>query len=142
MEAEYLRLMKKLVPLFGLLDVIGLAYSFDRMTAVFKSEYIFTWINLIWLMIYFSLIISAFFLLKSSKTGLWVYYVQFPFRVLWMSGLSFGFIMLICRLFPDNQTLKKVLMILCLVLEAGRLVFTIIVHKKHYTIISPEKNIA
>jgi len=132
--------MKKLVLFFGLLDVFGLAYSLDHMIAVFKSGYILTWMNLIWLIIYFSLIISAFFLLKSSKTGLWVYYVQFPFRVLWMSGLSFGFILLIGRLFPDNLTLKKVLMISCLVLEVGRLIFTVIIHKRYYIIISPEKN--
>lgn len=131
--------MKKPVLFFGLLDVIGLAYSFDRMIAVFKSGYIFTWINLIWLIIYFSLIISAFFLLKSSKTGLWVYYIQFPFRVIWMSGLSFGFILLFGRLFPDNALLKKALMISCLVLEVVRLIFTVIIHKRYYIIISPDK---
>ena len=131
--------MKKLLILFGLLDVIGLAYASDRMIAVFKSEYIFTWMNLIWLMVYFSLIISAFFLLKLSKTGLWVYYVQFPFRVLWMSGLSFGFILLLARVAPENVILKFFLMVSCLVLEVGRLILTIIIHKRHYIIVSPEK---
>ncbi|MGE5458375.1 MAG: hypothetical protein ACM3RX_08470, partial [Methanococcaceae archaeon] len=122
-----------------LLDILGLVYSFERMITVLKSEYIFTWINLIWLMIYFSLIFSALFLLISSKTGLLIYYVQFPFRLLWMSGLSFGFILLIGKLFPDNLTIKKVLMVSCLVFEFGRLILTIIIHKRYYITLSPEK---
>jgi hypothetical protein len=125
--------MKKLVLLFGLLDLIALIKSFEQMLAIVKSEYWSTWMNIGWLMIYFSLIVSAYFLLKSSKTGLWVYYIQFPFRVIWTSGLSFGFILLIGRFFPDNRIAKTELMILCTALEIVRLILTIIIHKRHFS---------
>ena len=125
--------MKKLVLLFGLLDLIALIKSFEHMLAIIKSEYMFTWMNIGWLVIYFSLIISAYFLLKLSKTGLWVYYIQFPFRVLWLSGLSFGFILLIGRLFPDNRIAKTELMIVCIALEIARLILTIIIHKRNFS---------
>lgn len=125
--------MKKLVLIFGLLDLIALIKSFEHMIEIFKSEFLFTWMNVIWLILYFSLIVSAVFLLLSSKTGLWIYYIQFPFRLLWTSGLSFGFIIFLSRLSPENGLTKNVFLIIAPILEVGRLVLTIIIHKKYFT---------
>jgi hypothetical protein len=49
------------------------------------------------------------------------------------------YLLLLGRLFPDNALLKKALMMSCLVLEVMRLILTVIIHKRYYIIISPDK---
>jgi hypothetical protein len=130
--------MKRLIMLFGILDLIALIYSFDHLIKILKIGHIFLWMNLIWLTLYFSLIFSGILLLKTSKTGFWVYYAQFPIKILMIAGLSVGFLLMLRRLAPDNKYFAYGVIITCLVIEIGRLIVTIIIQKKLFNPGPPE----
>jgi hypothetical protein len=124
--------MEKLLILFGLLDFVAIIKSFQMMISLFESGKILYWTNIISVPLFFSLLFSGFFLFKSSNIGMWIYYVQFPFRLIYTIGLSFGFILLFSRLFPENKYIYLSLFILCAILEFARLIATILIHKREF----------
>jgi len=125
--------MKKILVLFGLLDWIAIIKSFEHLTNFIWNSTLFNWMFFIWLILYFSLIFSGLLLLKSKKEGILIYYVQFPLKLIVYSGFSFGFILLISRIFPNNSELNNLLLILCVILEISRLALTLFVHRKYYS---------
>lgn len=122
--------MKKLLIIFGILDFLAIIKAFDTISTVIKNGTTFYWMNIILLILYASLFVSGFFLIKRKNIGIWIYYIQFPFRLMFLAGLSFGFILLASRLFNDNEMISRFLLIFCIVLEVARLLTTIFIHKK------------
>lgn len=123
--------MKKLLILFGLLDIVTLVRSYGHWTNLLGQWDNFHWITIGNLVIYLSLLLSSYFLIRQNKLGLWVTYGQFPLRLAFMV-LSFGFLLTLTNLLDSGQAIYGILMWGLLGLEIVRLVMTIQVHRKYY----------
>lgn len=124
--------MKKLLIICGILDLIAVLKSFQLISSLIETGKITYWTNIVLAILLLSMILSGIFQILSKKTGLWIYYFQFPFRLFYYAGFSFGFILLAGDLFPDFKQLFLILSILCMTLEFLRLTLTIMIHRKHY----------
>jgi hypothetical protein len=118
--------MKRLLILFGVLDIITLIrlgeHAFNTLNNLSK----FSWVAMLSILIYVSLIFSAYFLIRQSKIGCWLTYAQLPLRAAFFIP-SFGFLITYNRAFfsaPDN------IVWLMIALEILRLFFTILIHRK------------
>jgi hypothetical protein len=122
--------MKNLLILFGVLDFIAVLKSYKGIYQLSFANSNFQWMDLVILLIYFSLIASGFYLIKKNKIGLWISYLQFPLRLLFVI-FSFGFLLIINGML--NQLIGMyVLTIILAVLEIIRLAITILIHRKYY----------
>ena len=124
--------MKKLLLFFGVLDLIAVIKSFQFMVSLVETEKIFYWTNMVLAILFVSLIFSGLLQILFKKTGLWIYYIQFPLRLIYSVGFSFGFILLLSNVFPDCKHIFLILTILCMTLEFLRLTLTIMIHRKYY----------
>jgi hypothetical protein len=124
--------MKKLLIFFGILDLIAFIKSFQLISSLIETGKITHWTNIVLAILFLSLILSGIFQILSKKTGIWIYYCQFPFRLFYSAGFSFGFILLSIDLFPDFKQIFLILSILCMTLECLRLTLTIMIHRKFY----------
>ena len=83
------------------------------------------------LLIYPSLLVSAYGLFRIKKFGLITSYIQFPMRLLaWV--FSFGFLTLISQYFA-NPLVFDWLFRIVIILEFFRLYFTVQIHRKHFS---------
>jgi len=71
--------MKKLLLLFGLLDFITLIIGYKDKSMLITD---FTMMQLINILIYVSLLISGFYLIRQKKIGILISYFQFPLRII------------------------------------------------------------
>jgi len=124
--------MKKLLILFGILDLIAFIKSFQLISSLIETGKITYLSNIVLASLFLSLVLSGIFLILSKKTGLWIYYCQFPFRLFYSAGFSVGFILLSIDLFSDFKQIFLILSILCMTLECLRLTLTIMIHRKYY----------
>ncbi len=72
--------MKKVLTLFGLLDLLLLLRSYGWIInpQIGWNEYF--WIQLGYTLLVLSLIPSSYFLLQKKRIGIWINYFQFPIR--------------------------------------------------------------
>ena len=124
--------MKKILFLFGILDLISVINSFKLITTFIEKGAHLYWPNLLVIPLYGSLIVSGILLIKANRTGIWIYYAQFPFRLMFYAGLSLGFLYPICSLFIDLKSINTLLVTICSIFEILRLMVTIFIHKKIY----------
>ena len=124
--------MKKILILFGILDLVAVVNSYQLMATIIEKGFQFNWLHLVLIVLYGSMIASGILLIKSNKTGIWIYYIQFPFRLIFYAGLTLGFLYPICNLFCDIKSINTLLVSICSVFEALRLIVTILIHKKSY----------
>ena len=123
--------MKKLLVLFGILDIITVVKAYKNIFRLIFETSELHWISLINMLIYASLLVSGYYLIKQKKLGLWISYAQFPLRLLF-AFFSFGFLMILNRLF-DGQTIGiQILSRFLLILEICRLILSIMIHRKYY----------
>ncbi|NOX64297.1 MAG: hypothetical protein GXO85_00515 [Chlorobi bacterium] len=120
--------MKKLLIIFGILDIITLIKSFGYWNRLIERFEV-SWLDSLSILFYFSLVISVIWLFKNKSKGLTIYYFQFPFRI-GLAIFSFGFLMPMSRLFENHGFGLQVLSIVCLILEISRLIASIIIHRK------------
>ena len=78
-------------------------------------------------LIYISLFFTAFLLFQQKKSGLIIYYIQFPVRLL-VCVFSFGFITMLASL-SNNPQLFNWLFRLVIILEFLRLYLSIRIHR-------------
>ena len=123
--------MKKLLILFGILDIVTLVRSFGHVRNLWGEWNVVPWIVAGNLLTYTLLIFSAYFLIKLRKPGLWLTYVQFPLRLSFMV-LSFAFLMTIAELFESNQVIYRIFLWGIWGLEILRLIVTIQIHRKYF----------
>jgi hypothetical protein len=124
--------MKKLLIVFGILDVVTLIKDFkDPVDTGFTSASpYFLAVIIGTLLIYLSLILSAYFLIRQSKVGLWLTYAQFPLRLFFVV-LSFGFLLSVNPFQMDEIGYKYFIGVL-MGLEIVRLIITIQIHRKYF----------
>ena len=122
--------MKKILVVFGVLDLIAVFNSFKLITTILEKGVHLYWPNLFVVLLYVSMIASSILLIKANRTGIWIYYAQFPFRLIFYAGLSLGFLYPICDLFCDIKTINTLLVSIRSVFELVRLFITIFIHKK------------
>lgn len=118
--------MKRLLILFGVLDIITLIRLKDHALSTLTSLSEFSWGAIFAMLIYVSLVFSAYFLIRQSKIGCWLTYAQLPLRIAFYIP-SFGFLIVYNKAFfnsPDN------IVWLMIALEILRLFFTILIHRK------------
>jgi hypothetical protein len=123
--------MKKLLILFGLLDIISIIRSYRSVAHLLTSDTSSLWLQVPNLLLFVSLGFSAYFLLRQSKAGLLITYVQFPFRIAF-GILSFGFLFAFNTIL-DLERDSNILGWILLGLECGRLFLTVLIHRKFYT---------
>jgi hypothetical protein len=119
--------MKKLLPVFGLLDIITLIRSYKHIIPTTMDWTYFPLMAVGSTLLYIALFFSAYFLITQKKAGLWLTYAQFPLRLAF-GILSFGFLFSANHLFNNPAFLFWILV----GLEALRLIFTIAIHKKYF----------
>ena len=124
--------MRKILVLFGILDLVAVVNSYQLMASIIEKGIHFYWLHLVLILLYGSMIASGILLIKANKTGIWIYYVQFPFRLMFYAGLSLGFLYPICRLFIDIKSINTLLVTFCSIFEILRLIVTILIHKKFF----------
>jgi hypothetical protein len=123
--------MKRLLIVFGILDIITIAWGFAEIAEVFwdRSIYVHTTFSVV--VFYGVLLFSAYFLIRKKKPGLLLTYVQFPFRVAYMN-LSFGFMMPLLTA-SDQLVNSPILMAFLVMMEVARIICTGYIHKKHFS---------
>ena len=120
--------MKKILIIFGILDLISLIKSY-RFWIDFNINFEPAWIKILITVFYISLLISAILLLKFNTKGLIINYIQFPIRIS-IFVMSFGFLVPLSRLFENYEIGIYVLSIICIILEITRLIISIYIHGK------------
>ena len=118
--------MKRLLILFGVLDIITLIRMYRQVLNLFTHIHNFSWFTIPNILMYISLFFSAYFLLKQNKVGCWLTYVQLPLRLFFYIP-SFGFLITL-----NKNILEDPYYIIWIIigLEILRLVFTILIHRK------------
>jgi len=84
------------------------------------------------ILMYASLLLSSFFLMKKDKLAVWISYAQFPLRLLFMV-LSFGLILTVARLLDIEGINYRGLISGLVGLEFLRLGITFRVHSRFYS---------
>ena len=124
--------MKKLLILFGLLDILTLIRSYRH---IIPREAYWTEFPLITIsssLLYILLVFSAYFLIRQQKAGLWITYLQFPLRIAFLV-LSFGFLTMASRLFYNNYSnAYNFLLWLAIGLEIARVIISMVIHRKSF----------
>jgi hypothetical protein len=126
--------MKKLLILFGVLDILTLIRWFALKTifVAMASSFGMLLLKAATYLLLASLLFSAYFLIRGSRIGLLITYWQFPFRIL-LSVYSFSILISIMDLLYLGQIYVPLMwVILCL--EVLRLVITIRVHRARYLV--------
>ena len=122
--------MKKFLILFGLLDILTLIRSYRHIIPHEGSWTEYPLMTISSSLLYISLIFSAYFLIRQQKIGLWITYLQFPFRMAFLV-LSFGFLTMASRLFNNNYSFAyNFLLWLVIGLEIARVIISIVIHRK------------
>ncbi len=120
--------MKRILIFFGALDMLIVVLSYQQVVSLltnWTTSYI--WMRLEYILIYISLAVSGYFLLKQSKVGLWLTYGQFPLKLI-SHVYSFSFLQIIII----NYRNEKYFIWGLTILELIRLAITIQIHKKHF----------
>jgi len=123
--------MKKLLILFGLLDIVTLIRSYKQIVPYEASWTEFPLITISSSLLYISLVFSAYFLIRQQKFGLWITYFQFPLRMAFLV-LSFGFFTMASRLFNNYSYAYNFLLWLIIGLEIVKVIILIIIHRKFF----------
>ncbi len=121
--------MKRTLQLFGFLDIITLLRSYKYLIPPTLTWRYFPLVAIGNIVIYASVFLSAFFLLRKNKLGLWLTYLQFPLRLAFVV-LSFGFLLELSRLVSNSY---MIIFWILIGLEILRLIFTIQIHRKYFS---------
>ena len=124
--------MKRLLQLFGLLDIITLIRSYHLIIPRTSTLTDFPVIAITNTLLYVLLILSSYFLLRQNKIGLWLTYIEFPLRLAYLV-LSFGFLLMLSRLFHNKTGSYRIILWILVAFEILRLIFTIQIHRKYFT---------
>ena len=122
--------MKRLLQIFGLLDIITLVRSYKHIIPQSTDWNEFPLTTIGNLLLYSSLVFSAYFLLTQKKAGLWVTYGQFPLRFAFVV-FSFGFLFTMNRFFDNQSESYRIIFWVLAGLEILRLICTIHIHRKY-----------
>ena len=124
-------MMKRLLILFGILDIVTILRSSKQIIAALKNLNDFPLLNLTLIISYSLFILSGYLLIRQHKGGIWLTYIQFPLRLSFLI-LSFGF------LFSINSLIGGLIPYTILIWIAGgleiiRLIIKILIHRKFYS---------
>ena len=116
-----------LIFLFGALDLFAFYRSFPRLMRIFENYNASIYQVLVLIMI-ISLIASGALYMMGNKIGFVIYYFQFPMRVSFIPGLTFGFLTSILPV-ATGTLYYGMLLATIFALEAIRLMHTIQKHR-------------
>ena len=120
--------MKKyLFFLFGILDVLTIAYHYDYWMRQFAAPSI-NWASALILVFHLSLLFSAYLYFRRQRFAFLLYYLQIPVRFFLLS-FSFSFILSLGNLFDDNALIAQILFWTCVTLELGRIIVSVKMHQ-------------
>jgi len=130
-------MFKSFLVLFGLLDLINLIGAFKLglklLDTIFNPEGLtFFWIiyDVFEVVLIVSLLISGILSILKSKSGLIVFYIQFPFKLAFMI-LTFGFFLKMFEI-PYESMIYKIMAFTVIALEVARLAISIKIHRRYY----------
>lgn len=116
---------------FGILDFVTVIKNYNSIVRLIFPQHEFNWIGILYLLVDISFLLSGYFLVKQYKIGIWISYLQFPLRLALMI-FSFGFLMIIGKILGFQQIGILILSGFLTVLEIGRLIITISIHRNYY----------
>jgi hypothetical protein len=122
--------MKKLLILFGILDIVTLILKYQIIPGLASDWTYFPIIVIGNILVCLLLIFSAYFLIRQHKIGLWLTYIQFPLRLLFVT-LSFNFLF-VMNSFQQGELGFKIFVVTVMGLEIVRLIITIVIHRKYF----------
>ena len=123
--------MKRLLTLFGLLDIVTIIRSNRHIIHPTSSWTLFPLISACICVTFISLVFSAYFLIRQKKAGLWITYGQFPLLISFVV-LSFGFLFEVNRLLGEGSQTYLIIFWVLVGLEVLRLIFTIVIHRRYF----------
>ena len=124
--------MKSFLVLFGILDIVTLLTQYYKIhSGLTSASPYFGTVIFGSLPLYLSLILSAYFLIRQRKNGIWISYGQFPLRLL-LIVLSFSLFEYNKSLLSASESGYKIFLSIILMLEVVRLMTTIGIHRKHF----------
>jgi hypothetical protein len=123
--------MKRNILIFlGVLDIISFVRTYSFGLKLIKDIASLNVLDILEVILIISLILSGTLSLLRKKMSLIVYYIQFPFRIGFMI-FTFGFLLEIFG-FRYDAVMYKVMVVLIIVLELLRLVYSIFIQIKYY----------
>lgn len=124
--------MKRLLVLFGMLDIVTLLSQFYNIhSGLTSASPYFGTVILGSLLLYISLIFSAYFLIRQRRYGIWINYGQFPLRLL-LIVLSFSLFEHNRLFLSSSESGFKIFLSIILMFEVVRLMTIIVIHQKHF----------
>jgi len=121
---------KNVLILFGLLDLFSFTQLYKVGLSLFENMELLPVLSILQIILIVSLVVSGILLILKKRSGLITYYFQIPLRIAFMI-LSFGFLLKIFD-FPYESIMFKIMPGLTFLLEIGRLILSIKIHKKYY----------
>lgn len=127
--------MRRIFKLFAFLDLISIIFMFSQVWFLLNhlgkiKPDAFSMIKAgLTLLIYISLLYTAYGQFRFKRYGMIIYYIQFPFR-LFLMVLSIGFITMLPEVIPMSDNAFTWLFRICIVAEFFRLYYTILAYKK------------
>ncbi len=116
---------------FGLFDLYTFFRTYRLGLEMWNTIEYTPILNVLTILLITSLIASGILSILGKKSSLIIYYVQFPFRLLFMI-LTFGFLLKIFDL-QFNTTAYKVVVGLVFLLELFRVVSSILIHRREFS---------
>ncbi len=121
--------MKKLLVVLGILDIISIFTNFKLITFLITNFAEITWLQSLNFGLFLVLGFLAYFLMRQAKVELWLTYLQFPLRLVFIVP-SLGFLFELNKFFGGQEESFKILTWMLLGIEFIRLFLTILIHKK------------
>ncbi|SEF44717.1 hypothetical protein SAMN05421847_0025 [Halpernia humi] len=94
--------------------------------SILLEMFIFDFLHILFLILLFSFVLSAIFLIWKTKKGLILNFIQFPFRI-YFAIYSFWFISIF---FKESKDFVKPFFIIATILECFRIIFEIYLYRK------------
>ena len=121
--------MKKLLVVFGILDIISIFTNIKLITFLISNFAAINWLQGLNLGLFIVLGFSAYFLMRQAKVGLWLTWLQFTLRLVFIVP-SLGFLFELNKVFGVQDESFKILTLMLLGFEFIRLFLTSLIHKK------------
>lgn len=125
--------MKKLLVLFGMLDLLIVLSSYERISIFILGASDINLKSIITLSLLLSLLISGYFLIRQKKIGLWMSYIQFLIRV-YLAAFSFGFILVVFQSIDVEISSYTMFAAIMMLIEIARLYLTIRIHMRFFSV--------
>jgi hypothetical protein len=131
-------MIKYLLIFLGILDLLSFIQTIDLAWQNINNLSDLPVIQILAVLLIVSLLASGVLSILMKKSSLIIYYSQFLFKMAFFI-LTFGFVLNFIG-FQNDTIFYKIIATVIMMLELGRLIYTIYVHRKYFTVKPPAAN--